>query len=63
MNADTLKGQWNQLKGKVREQWGNLTDDDVESVGGNYDKLVGKIQEKYGVGKEKAQKMLDDLKT
>lgn len=62
MNRDTLKGQWNQMKGRVREQWGKLTDDDLDKVGGSYERLVGKIQERYGVAKEKAKDMVDKIK-
>ena len=55
MNEDTLKGQWMQLKGKVREQWGKLTDDDLDVIAGKRDQLVGRVQERYGVAKEKAE--------
>jgi len=48
---NTLKGNWNQLKGKVREKWGLLTNDDIEQIAGLKDRLVGKIQEKYGKSK------------
>lgn len=59
MNADILKGKWLQLKGSLREKWGNLTDDDVDRVGGNFDRLVGLIQEKYGYQKQDAEKEVD----
>ncbi|MBS8240894.1 CsbD family protein [Marinobacter lipolyticus] len=61
MNEDTLEGNWKQLKGKVREQWGKLTDDDVEEIGGRKDNFIGKIQEKYGLKKEEAEKEWDKL--
>jgi uncharacterized protein YjbJ (UPF0337 family) len=48
MIEDILKGQWNQLKGRIRQQWGRLTDDDVARIQGDRDVLVGKIQELYG---------------
>jgi uncharacterized protein YjbJ (UPF0337 family) len=48
MIEDILKGQWNQLKGRIRQQWGRLTDDDVAVVQGDRDVLIGKIQELYG---------------
>ena len=54
MNWDRIEGQWSQVKGKVREQWGKLTDDDVEVVAGRRDHLAGKIQERYGIKKEEA---------
>jgi uncharacterized protein YjbJ (UPF0337 family) len=60
MNEDTLKGQWTQLKGRVREQWGKLTDDDLDRVAGNRDQLVGKIQNSYGIAKDEAEKQLKD---
>ncbi len=62
MNRDTIQGQWKQLRGKIRQQWGNLSDDDVESVNGSYEELVGKIQEKYGVAKDKAERMVEEWK-
>jgi uncharacterized protein YjbJ (UPF0337 family) len=54
MSQDILKGQWKELKGRVREWWGNLTDDDVSRIDGNQDKLVGALQQKYGYAKERA---------
>jgi uncharacterized protein YjbJ (UPF0337 family) len=60
MNEDTLKGKWEQLKGKVRTKWAKLTDDDVERVGGAKDQLVGKIRERYGHTKEDAEREVDD---
>ena len=59
MNRDTLKGQWMQLKGKARQQWGKLTDDDLEKIQGNAEMLAGKIQEYYGKTREQAEKELD----
>ena len=61
MNRETLKGQWLQLKGKVRERWGDLTDDDLDRVAGNWDQLVGKIQERYGHRREEIERDLDHL--
>ena len=55
MNADTLKGQWNQIKGHVRKQWGKLTDDDIDQIRGDAQILAGKVQERYGRKKEEAQ--------
>ncbi len=59
MNEDTLKGQWMQMKGKVREQWGKLTDDDLDQVQGRGEQLVGKIQERYGVAKDEARRQFN----
>ena len=55
MDANILKGKWLQLKGSIREKWGQLTDDDVDRVEGNTERLVGLIQERYGYAKEKAE--------
>ena len=59
MNADTLRGQWKQLKGRAREQWGKLTDDDVDRVEGQADQLIGRVQERYGVAKDEARCQVD----
>jgi uncharacterized protein YjbJ (UPF0337 family) len=59
MNSDTLKGQWTQLKGSVREQWGKLTHDDVDQIKGQAEQLVGKIQERYGIGRDEAHRQVD----
>lgn len=59
MNEDTLKGQWHQLKGKVREQWGKLTDDDLDRIHGESEQLIGRIQERYGVARDEAKRQLD----
>ena len=59
MNEDTLKGQWTQLKGKVREQWGKLTNDDLDQIQGKSEQLVGKLQERYGIARDEAQRQLD----
>jgi uncharacterized protein YjbJ (UPF0337 family) len=48
MNKETLEGNWLQIKGKVREQWGKLTDDDLDIIAGQRDQLVGRIKERYG---------------
>ena len=56
MNRDTLKGQWMQLKGKIRQQWGELTDDDLDKAQGNAEILIGKIQERYGRSREEAER-------
>lgn len=58
MNWDQVKGQWNQMKGSVRKQWGKLTDDDLEMIAGERDRLAGKIQERYGISKEEAERQI-----
>jgi len=59
MNRDTLKGQWLQLKGKIRQQWGKLTDDEIDQMQGNTEMLIGKLQERYGYEREKAEQEVD----
>jgi uncharacterized protein YjbJ (UPF0337 family) len=59
MNLDILKGKWKQLKGEAKTQWGKLTDDDLDQIEGNTEKLVGKVQERYGYGREQAEREVD----
>jgi len=59
MNAETLKGQWHQVKGQLRKQWGKLTDDDLEQAQGDAEVLAGRIQERYGYAKDQAKKEVD----
>jgi uncharacterized protein YjbJ (UPF0337 family) len=59
MNRDILEGKWKQVRGQMKEWWGQLTDDDLDRVGGKRDKLVGLLQEKYGYAKEKAEEEID----
>jgi uncharacterized protein YjbJ (UPF0337 family) len=59
MNRDQIKGQWNQFKGELKKQWGNLTDDDLLQIEGDYNKLTGKIQERYGDKKEEVGRWVD----
>ena len=60
MNNDILKGKWNEFKGKLREQWGELTDDDVAEIDGNREQLLGKLQQRYGMQKERATEEVND---
>jgi uncharacterized protein YjbJ (UPF0337 family) len=60
MNEDILKGQWMQLKGKVREKWGKLTNDDVDEIQGRTQQLVGLIQERYGIARAEAERQVKD---
>ncbi len=55
MNWDQVKGNWKQMTGHCREQWGKLTDDDFDIVAGQRDQLAGKIQERYGIAKDAAE--------
>jgi len=60
-NAQQVQGQWNSVKGQVKERWGQLTDDDLQIQGGNVDQLVGKIQQRTGETREAVEKFLTDL--
>ena len=59
MNEDTLKGQWKQLKGQMQQQWGRLTNDDIDQIEGSRDILLGKLQEYYGKSREENERDLD----
>ena len=61
MNWDIVEGNWKQFRGKVKAQWGKLTDDDWKVADGDLDKLSGIIREKYGVAKEVVQEQVDEL--
>ena len=61
INTQELRGQWNKLQGRVKERWGQLTDDDLQIQGGNVDQLVGRIQQKTGEGREAIEKFLAEL--
>lgn len=58
-----FKAQWKQMRGKVKEQWGNLTDDDLDKVDGQFDQLVGVIMEKYELTRAKAESEITNLLT
>jgi uncharacterized protein YjbJ (UPF0337 family) len=55
MNWDQIKGNWNQFKGRVKQQWGDLTDDDLTRIEGRRDELIGRLQERYGYENEQAE--------
>ena len=56
MNNDILAGNWKQFKGKILEEWGDLTNDDLDKIQGRRDQLAGKLQERYGYAKEEAER-------
>ncbi|WP_439923005.1 CsbD family protein [Nitrobacter sp. JJSN] len=60
MDWNRVEGSWKQLKGKVKEQWGKLTDDDLDVIAGKRDQLEGKIQERYGYQKEQTKKEVEN---
>jgi uncharacterized protein YjbJ (UPF0337 family) len=64
MTSEQLQGKWQKMKGNVKQQWGRLTDDDIETIAGKRDVLIGRLQERYGVTKEAATRDADSwLKT
>lgn len=61
MNLDIVKGNWKQIKGKVKAQWGKLTDDQLDMIDGRRAELAGKIQEAYGLSKEEAEQQIKNF--
>jgi uncharacterized protein YjbJ (UPF0337 family) len=59
MNWDRVEGDWKQIKGKVQQQWGKLTDDDLDVIEGKRTELAGRIQERYGCAKDEAERQID----
>jgi len=59
MNWDQVEGTWKQSKGKIRQKWGKLTDDDLEVIAGKRDQLIGRLQVRYGIAREEAEKQAD----
>jgi uncharacterized protein YjbJ (UPF0337 family) len=63
MNQDRIQGRWKQLKGKVKEQWGRLTEDDLDVIAGRRDQLLGRIQQRHGVARDEADRQVSDRET
>ena len=61
INAQTLAGNWNEIKGKLRERWGQVTQDDLQKVNGNVEQLVGLIERKTGEARQQVEKYLSEL--
>lgn len=61
MNKDTMEGNWTELKGKVKQKWGKLSDDKLDQVNGKRDQLAGEIQQAYGVSRDEADKQVKDF--
>jgi uncharacterized protein YjbJ (UPF0337 family) len=59
MNRDILAGKWKEMKGRVKEQWGKITDDELDRAEGKADQLVGLLQQRYGYTREKAEEEYD----
>ncbi|MCC6947665.1 MAG: CsbD family protein [Bradyrhizobiaceae bacterium] len=60
MNWDRIEGNWKQFKGKAQQQWGNLTNDDLDVVQGKREELAGRLQTRYGIAKDEAERQIDD---
>ena len=61
MNKDIIKGNWKELKGKIKQQWGKLTDNDITQINGSYDELCGLLQKQYGYQKDQAEKTINEF--
>ena len=61
MNSDRIEGNWKQAKGKLKEQWGKLTDDDIDVIAGKRDQLLGRIQERHGIAREQAEEQVSNF--
>jgi uncharacterized protein YjbJ (UPF0337 family) len=60
MNRQIIEGNWKQLKGRIKERWGKLTDDDFDVIEGRRDVLIGTLQKRYGITLDEAEKQLRD---
>ena len=61
MNNDVFEGKWKQLRGRIQEKWGELTDDELDQIQGKRDILIGKLQEKYGYARDEAEREVNDF--
>jgi uncharacterized protein YjbJ (UPF0337 family) len=59
--SDVLAGKWKQIRGGIKKQWGDLTDDEIDQVRGERDRLAGLLQERYGYAKIKAEREIDEF--
>jgi uncharacterized protein YjbJ (UPF0337 family) len=59
MDWDRVEGNWKLAKGKVKEQWGKLTDDDIDVIAGKREQLLGRIQQRHGIAKEEAERQVE----
>ena len=60
MNWDQIEGNWKMFKGKIKEKWGKLTDDELDQIAGRRDRLVGLIQKQYGIAREEAEEQVSE---
>ncbi len=63
MNKDIAQGNFKQLKGKIKQQWGKLTDDEIDQLEGHTEILAGKLQERYGLAREEAERQVKEFRT
>jgi uncharacterized protein YjbJ (UPF0337 family) len=61
VNIDIAQGQWRQMKGKIQEKWGKLSDDDIDQIDGKAERFCGIVQERYGLSRDQAEKEFDRL--
>lgn len=59
MNKDIFEGKWTEIKGKLKQKWGKLTDDDITQINGSYEELAGRLQKTYGYQKDQVKKEID----
>ena len=60
MNWQQIEGKWDYAKGKLREKWGKLTDDDIDVIAGKRDQLIGRLKQRYGIQKDAAEKEINN---
>jgi uncharacterized protein YjbJ (UPF0337 family) len=61
MNKAILEGKWRQMRGRLKDTWGDLTDDELDQISGSYDRLIGKLEEKYGYTRQEAESKVNEL--
>jgi uncharacterized protein YjbJ (UPF0337 family) len=61
VNWDQVQGKWTEYRGKAREKWGKLTNDDLDVIAGKRDQFVGRLQERYGILRDEAEKQVDEF--
>jgi uncharacterized protein YjbJ (UPF0337 family) len=61
MNQDRIEGRWKEMKGKVKERWGQLTDDDLDVIAGRRDQLLGRIQQRHGLAHDEAERQVKEF--
>ena len=62
MNRDIFEGKWDEIKGKMKQAWGKLTDDDLKEIEGNHEEIYGKLQKHYGYTRQEIEKMVRDFR-